>query len=310
MPLRRAATAAKDGARMRFGWLLASSLLVAGLIACIGSGHSPTVVVGDADADDAAEEASDDSGDLDVNPGDVATSDRCTLSDGVTDPVAICVQAKVLDNEIQYAHMKGQGIASTWSSAAPYSAGSEHTWQNDLGLAGALGAYQCSALVYGNNRSTAAFDAVIEDLGPVLLEELSTSPPVGYDGETYFRLRWAQAAYFYVDNLTAQSIATLAEAYGQALIAQAHVVPAAGGDAGSPGGVVVGTLGAGGSIAYAPVQTVMAAAALLDMASLHWNDPDAGTGPASWAATAEQVLAYVGARGRDPVTGLYYYSPS
>jgi hypothetical protein len=53
---------------------------------------------------------------------------------------------------------------------------------------------------------------------------------------------------------------------------------------------------------------VMAAAALLDMAAVHWKDADAGTAPATWAATAQQVLSYVQARARDPRTGLYFQS--
>jgi hypothetical protein len=52
----------------------------------------------------------------------------------------------------------------------------------------------------------------------------------------------------------------------------------------------------------------MAAAALLDMANLYAHDPDAGVAAAGWATTAEQVLAYVIARGKDPQTGLFYQS--
>jgi hypothetical protein len=60
-------------------------------------------------------------------------------------------------------------------------------------------------------------------------------------------------------------------------------------------------------VAYSPSSTVMAAAALLDMANLRASVADAGAA-ATWASTAQQVLYYVLARGRDPVTGLFYQS--
>jgi len=200
-------------------------------------------------------------------------------------------------------------VAPGWSSTGSYAPLAGHDWQDDLGLAGSLGAFYCSAEVYGNTHSSAAFLSTLDDLGGVLLGELqqTPSPTLGlYDGEVYFRLRWAQAALQYVDNIEAAALDGLANAYGATLATQAFAVAAGGGDGGFPGGTVIGTQNGDGSVSYAPAQTVMAAAALLDMANLHAASADAGS--AAWANTAQQVLAYVLARGRDPVTGLFYQS--
>jgi hypothetical protein len=126
-----------------------------------------------------------------------------------------------------------------------------------------------------------------------------------YDGEIYFRLRWAQAAYSLVSQTTAATLQAIADAYGAGLAAQAYPV-APSGDSGSPGGTVIGVLDGDGTVTYAPAQSVMAAAALLDMAVVHAGD-DAGASQA-WASTAAQVLAYVLARGMDPTSGLFYQS--
>jgi hypothetical protein len=161
--------------------------------------------------------------------------------------------------------------------------------------------------VYGNNASNASFEATLSDLGGVLVSELQATPsPLQglYDGEIYFRLRWAQAAFTTQDNLTTAKIRSLADGYGASLATQAYAVAAAG-DGGSPGGTVIGALNADGSVTYAPAQSVMAAAALLDMAVVHWNDADAGAARA-WATTAVQVLSYVLSRGADPTTDLFY----
>jgi hypothetical protein len=309
---------------MRTSFALASlsTVAVALVWACSNSNDNPQVVVG-TDAASEAGEAGADTGDLpDVGgPGPDASRDICTLSDHVTDPVAICIQEQVLGFETSYAYAKGQGVAPTWSSTAPYAPGSGHNWQDDLGLAGALGAYYCSSEVYGNNHSSAAFGAVLLDLGTTLVTELQANPPTGYDGETYFRLRWAQAAFNYANDAHATALKAMADAYGAGLAAQAYAVAPSAGDAGSdgadggdagaagsPGGTVIGTKNADGSVAYAPVQTIMAAAALLDMATLHAHDADGGATTQGWAATAQQVLTYVLARGRDPVRGLFYQS--
>ncbi|MGD0529095.1 MAG: hypothetical protein ABSE49_28410, partial [Polyangiaceae bacterium] len=90
--------------------------------------------------------------------------------------------------------------------------------------------------------------------------------------------------------------------------AQVHPVAAAGGDAGSSGGMVIGVANGDGSVTYSPAQTVMAAAALLDMAVLEAEGADAGPVTSAWATAAQQVLAYVLARGRDPGSGLFYQS--
>ena len=96
---------------------------------------------------------------------------------------------------------------------------------------------------------------------------------------------------------------TLADAYGAALAAQAYAVPSTA-DGGSPGGMVIGTKNADGTVTYAPAQSVMAAAALLDMAALRREcGVDAGPAVQAWTSTAQQVLSYVLARGHGPDDG-------
>jgi len=297
--------------------------------ACSNSNDNPNAVVqGDGGPETGAESGSDGAiTDDGGGPLPDATSNPCTLSDHVTDPVAICIQQQVIGFELQYAYTSDAGVAPTWSSTSPYAAGTgAHQWQDDLALAGALGAYYCSAEVYGNNAATAEFDQKLRDLAPFLMGELQGSPPAGADGETYFRLRWAQAAYNYVNDNDALVVQAAADTFGAGLATQAYVVPASGGtggdggspeagsseggsgDAGSgnPGGVVIGTKNADGTVSYAPRQAIMAAAALLDLAILHKTDVDAGNAPPQWVATAQKTLDYVLARGRDPVTGLFY----
>ena len=287
-------------------------MLPAGLIplawACGNHSNAGTPTDGGAEADvDAGDDA--DAAD-DFGGGPDGSSDICTLSDKVTDPVALCVQQQALSYEMQYAYTKGHGVAPGWSSTGSFAPLTGHAWQDDLGLAGAIGGYYCSSEVYGNNHSTAAFSAVLTDLGGTLVSELQQTPPPyqgSYDGEIYFRLRWAQAAYNYANDAQATALKGMADAYGAGLAAQAYAVPSAGGDAGTPGGLVIGTKNGDGTVSYAPAQTVMAAAALLDMAVLGASGVDAGPVQA-WATTAQQVLTYVVARGRDPVTGLFYQS--
>jgi hypothetical protein len=265
----------------------------------------------DADADNGGDDALDDFGNL----GDTSTS-TCHLADmmtdpgGAGDPIALCLQLQVLTQEFQYAYVKGQGVAPGWASTSPYAAlpRTSASWQDDLSLAGAIGGFYCSALVYGDSSSDAVLASTLNDLGGVLVPELQQALVTGYDGETYFRLRWAQAAYNYANNTVATKLQALASAYGQSIYDQIHTVPAGGGDAGSPGGMVIGVPNADGSITYSPAQTVMAAAALLDMANLEAAGADAGANPPVWASAAQQVLTYVLARGRDPVSGLFYQS--
>lgn len=294
--------------------------LVALAWAC-GNDGSPAVIVGDA-GPDVSLGGDDSSFTPDGGTLPDVVSSKCKLDDK-TDPVSLCVQQQIIGFELQYAYSTGHGVAPGWSSASPYAAVSGHDWHDDLGLAGSLGAYLCNAQVYGNNTSSAAVNAALTDLGGVLVPELQQSPPTGYDGEIYFRLRWAQAAYNYGGDPNAATLAAMADAYGAALAAQAYTVAPSGGGSGgdggadgggdggsgggSPGGVVIGTKNADGSVSYAPTQAVMAAAALLDLANLQTGTPDAGP-VQSWAATAQQVIAYVLARGRDPVTGLFYQS--
>jgi hypothetical protein len=289
---------------------LLSSLCLVMLVlawACANTNDNPSVTVGpeaSAPVDDGASEAT---AAPEAGSAADATRDPCTLADHITDPIGLCVQQQALAAEIGGAYTLGHGVAPSWSSVTNTPA-SGHRWQDDLGLAGALGAYYCSAEVYGNNHVAAAFNAVLVDLAVVLVRELAQSPPAGYDGETYFRMRWAQAAFAYTSNVAALALKQTADAYGAALLAQAYAVTPGndgGSDAGA-GGIIIGTKNADGSVAYSPAQTVMAAAALLDWAGQPLG-VDGGTRLQAWT-TAQQVLGYVLARGRDPMTGLFYQS--
>jgi hypothetical protein len=294
--------------RSRIVLAFVPGVLVALAWACGSSGPS---TAGAADSGAPETSPGDDGGiELDAGPSPDAPMTACKLSDG-TDPVALCLQQQVIGFELQYAFTKGSGVAPGWSSATPFAAVSGHDWRDDLGLAGTLGAYHCSSSVYGNDVTTPAFDAALSDLGGVLVTELQQTPPADYDGETYFRIRWAEAALNYLNDPNGATLRTIGDAYGAALLSHAYTVMAApdgGVDGGSPGGVVIGTTqNADGSVVYSPAQAVMAAAALLDMAILGAGSPDAGAVQPS-VSTAQQVLSYVLARGRDPGTGLFYQS--
>jgi hypothetical protein len=291
------------------------ALLPAGLVALAWAcSSSPAPSSAGNDGGSTAEAGGDSSTGPDVlddfGPGPDGTTSNCTLGDGMTDPVALCLQQQILTEELQYAYAKGQGVAPGWSSTAPYTAmpRTATSWQDDLALAGAMGAFYCSAEVYGNNQSNATLAVDLNDLGKVLVPELQQALLTGYDGEVYFRLRWAQAAYNYASDSVAATLQGMANAYATSIAGQVYAVPAGGGDAGSAGGMVIGVKNADGSVTYSPAQAVMAAAALLDMAVLEATGADAGAASPAWAGIAQQVLAYVLARGRDPVSGLFYQS--
>jgi len=284
------------------------ALLPAGCIAlawaCSSHSNPAAATDGGIDAgDDVDADASDDFGSLPDG-----SSKNCTLGDMLTDPVALCVQQQIITEELQHAYTKGQGVAPGWASTAPYTQlpRTDTSWQDDLALAGVLGAFYCNAEVYGNNQSDSTLTVDLDDLGPILIPELQQALVTGYDGEIYFRLRWAQAAYNYANDATATALQGMANAYAGSVAMQVYSVPAGGGDAGSPGGMVIGVKNGDGSVTYSPAQTVMAAAAMLDMASLQLAGADAGTASPAWVTEAQQVIAYVIARGRDPVSGLFY----
>jgi hypothetical protein len=218
----------------------------------------------------------------------------------MSDPVALCFQGDQLTAEVNAAYVRGTGVAQMWDDSGHTSG---HAWQDDLGLASAIASFVCSAEFYGNSDYTSLYP-VLGDLAKVIPAEFPSTMP-GYDGEVYFRLRNAEAGYNYLNGASqAATFRAMADAYARAIQSSyAQSVPPAG-DGGSPG-VVIGTR-TGGGVDYAPAQVIMASAALLDMALLHASDPDAGTDPVNWQATALAAVDYVWRRGRDPVTGLFY----
>jgi hypothetical protein len=261
---------------------------------------------------------------LDVPPLPDASGYVCWIpnsgdkTQGVSDPVLLCTQDQVLGFVLQYAYVKGTGVMSSWSSVPPtYTAGTTHDWRDDLGLAAAIGDFHCSATYYGSTVNIAKYDATLVDLRTILASELPNAMK-SYDGALYYRMRSASLAFTYVsDGMDRAALASAADAWAANVVTSFTTMvtpPASGGtdagpsDGSAPPGPValIGMPNGNGTVTYEPAQSIMAAAALLDMARVHANDPDAGSAPAAWTATAQGTLDYVWNRGRDPVTGLFY----
>lgn len=218
-----------------------------------------------------------------------------------SDPIAFCLQKTLLQNELTDAYAKGVGVPPSWDAMGK--PGSGHSWRDDVGFAASIGSFHCNSSAYGDNTLAPMLDAIMTDLGSVMVQELST-PPTGYDGEDYFRLRAASTGLDYAnDTMDAASVAQIADAFGRNLqtsYAQTVTLPE-GGTA-----TVLGTPDGMGNVVYAPAQVIMAAAALVDMANVHARDGDAGSDVASWVQTALAAVDYVWARGRDTSTGLLF----
>jgi len=255
-------------------------------------GGTPAPDAGDEGGSDAAP-------DVPLQPPQDSSTGSCTYNG--TDPVAFCLQKTVLQNELSDAYAQGKGVSPSWNAMGM--PGSPHSWRDDVGFAASIGAYHCSSSTYGDNQLTPKLDAIMPDLGATIVGEL-TSAPTGYDGEDYFRLRAAATGLQYAnDTMHAATLGQLADAFArnlQTTYAQTVTLPE-GGTA-----TVLGTPDGMGNVAYAPAQVIMAAAALVDMASLHASDPDAGADVSTWAATALAAVDYVWARGRDTSTGLFF----
>jgi hypothetical protein len=235
-----------------------------------------------------------------------------TADGGTADPVLLCSQETALLNLLTNAYTTGTGVSPGFSSQMPFTATPGHAWQDDLGLAASLGAFQCSALAYGDTMYLGMFDGVLADLGKRLAAEVVLTG--SYDGELYFQLRNAAQGFTLTGSASvAAALDALADGYARTLqttyVQTVQVAfPADGGlglDAGATTATVIGTP-ASGAVAYAPAQAVMAAAALLDMAARYESSGDAGADVALWQASATGALAYLWARARDPVTGLFY----
>lgn len=235
-----------------------------------------------------------------VPPQDSST-DFCKHGSNVSDPVAFCLQKIVLQNELTDAYAKGAGVPPSWN-AMGMPAGT-HSWRDDVGFAASIGAFHCSSAAVGDNTLAPMLDAIMPDLGALVVQELSTAP-TGYDGEDYFRLRAAATALDYAnDTMDAASVAQIADAFGRNLqTSYAQTVTLAEGGTAT----VLGTPDGMGNVVYAPAQVIMAAAALVDMAGVHARDADAGSDVATWVQTALAAVDYVWARGRDTSTGLFF----
>jgi len=314
---------------------LALCAVAAGSGAC-GNGNSGSPG-GTTDASDANEEFIENTDvNVDVPPLPEASGYVCWIpnsgdkSQGLSDPVLLCTQDQVLGFILQYAYTKGTGVMSTWSSVPPnYPAGTTHDWRDDLGLAAAIGDFHCSASYYGSTVNIAKYDSTLVDLRTVLTNELPNATK-SYDGALYYRMRSAGLAFTYVmDSTDAAALGAAADAWAANVVTSftTMVTPPASGGTGGDGGAgeggageagasdgsappspvaLIGTPNGDGTVTYQPAQSIMAAAALLDMARVHANDPDAGAAVPTWVATATGTLSYLWNRARDPVTGLFY----
>jgi hypothetical protein len=294
---------------------------LAGLAACSGGGSNGSGA-GDAGEQDAPFDQSvlpTDSGPV-SNP-DVATVvpeasvHNCilrTADGGAADPVLLCSQETALLNLLTNAYTTGTGVAPGFGSQPPYTASTGHAWQDDLGLAASLGAFQCSALAYGDTMYLGMFDAVLTDLGKLLPGEVVTAG--SYGGELYFRLRNAARGFSLIGSASvASALDAMADGYARAIqtgfvqSVQLQSPDAGALDAGATTATLIGVLDTqNGTVSYAPAQAAMAAAALLDMAARATASGDAGAQAAAFAASGSGALAYLWARARDPVTGLFY----
>ncbi|HEX8791101.1 MAG TPA: hypothetical protein VF765_09110 [Polyangiaceae bacterium] len=321
---------------MQRRFLLASVPLALGAVLAAGAGACGSSKAvssgGPPDASDAASDAPEEftSGDaaaVDVSPPPDASGYVCWIpnagdkTQGLTDPVLLCTQDQVLGFVLQYAYVKGTGVMSSWSSTPPnYAAGTTHDWRDDLGLAAAIGDFHCSAGYYGSTVDIAKYDSTLVDLHTILPGEISKANQ-SYDGALYYRLRSAGLAFTYaMDSDDAMTLAAAADAWAANVMTSFTTTvtpPATGGngDGGAADGsappapvALIGQPKGNGTVQYAPAQSIMAAAALLDMARVHANDPDGGAAVPTWIATAEGTLSYVWNRARDPMSGLFYQS--
>lgn len=233
-----------------------------------------------------------------VPPQDGATG-SCSFNG--SDPVSFCLQKIVLQEELSDAYAKGKGVPPSWDVKG--TPGSGHSWRDDVSFAASIGAFHCSSAAYGDKTLAPMLDAIMPDLGMLIVQELSTVPS-GYDGEDYFRLRAAATGLAAANDATdAPALAQIADAFGRKLqtsYAQTVTLPE-GGTA-----TLLGTPDGMGNVTYAPAQVIMAAAALVDMANVHASDPDAGADVPAWVQTALAAVDYVWSRGRDPSTGLFF----
>jgi len=314
---------------------LALGAVVAGSVAC---GHSNSGSPGGTpDASDANDDFIENTDvNVDSPPLPDANGYVCWIpnsgdkTQGLTDPVLLCTQDQVLGFVLQYAYTKGTGVMSSWSSVPPnYTAGTTHDWRDDLGLAAAIGDFHCSATYYGSTVDIAKYDSTLVDLHSILTSELPNAMK-SYDGALYYRMRSAGLAFTYaMDDMDATTLAATADAWAANLVTSftTMVTPPASGGTGGDGGsgeggagdaspsdasappgpvALIGMPNGDGTVTYEPALSIMAAAALLDMARVHASDPDAGAAIPTWTATAAGTLSYVWNRARDPVTGLLY----
>lgn len=258
-----------------------------------GNGGAPSTDAG-GDADDANDEP-----DVPLPPPIDSSTQNCMVNG--TDPVQFCLQKQVLGYELTQGYAKGKGVSPSWDASG--TPGSGHSWRDDVGFAASIGSFHCSAAVYADNKLSPMLDAIMPDLGALIVQELS-APPSGYDGEDYFRLRAAATGLNYAnDTMDAATVSQLADGFGrnlQTTYAQTVTLPESG------TATVLGTPDGTGNVVYSPAQVIMAAAALVDMANVHASDPDAGAGVPTWVATALDAVDYVWARGRDTTTGLFF----
>ncbi len=289
--------------------LVAVPLLVVPLALwqCSGNEVSPSP------SGDAGLEAS--TGDDDAELGDDSLGDdagptiNCDLgaSSGTPfDPVSLCFQKQVLEFVHESAVTTAGGVAASWDSTSlqPTSDGGTvlHDWRDDAAFGSAIADYLSYASKYGDNQIDYDVATALSKLAPVLEAELATLPD-DYDGAPYMHLRNVVAGLNFVGDMTdASSIAAIADAYGNAIVAT-YLQPLGGGD------MIVGRCSAPAVCTYETEKAATAALAILDLA---WRSTftDAGvpldaTAPPALTAAATAVLDHLALHARSP-SGLYY----
>jgi hypothetical protein len=145
---------------------------------------------------------------------------HCSLGDG-SDPVALCTQKTVLKAMHGKAFDAKAGVATSWSPTTGLADVSDggarlHVWTDDVGYGSAIAAYLASAAEYGDTQITAALEADLTALVPIVEKEL-TPLPDGYSGEPYQRLQAMAGGLRTIDDVSdGNAIGAIADAYGRA----------------------------------------------------------------------------------------------
>ncbi len=260
---------------------------------------------------------------------------KCTLEGG-SDPVALCLQKRILQQWHDAAFIKDLGVAESWDSTTflpdKSSAGETlHDPVDDVRYAAALSRYRVSAKRYGDTELRELIEPDIEAIAVRIKAELTVLPAT-HLAELYVELRAASAGYRTLDYSAADAFDAFADQVGAAIYATYHPLTtpppgdagadaadasadatdtkgdAAGdvdaGDAVAPlDDGILGTAASGGGYQYSAAEATTGAYALLDMAMRHATDK---ANAYAWQRAAVSTIEHVHARAREASTGMYY----